>query len=470
MNHFKYILITLLLTLASSLSQAATSVGEVTLVIGEVSAMRPDGSSLPMKRGELIYAGDVLETADGGHVHVRFVDGALVSVRPSSRLVIEQYEESAGSRVAIKFKVEKGVVRSITGKWGQANPEKFRLNTPVAAIGVRGTDFVVKVDGDATQASVFTGAIAMSALTPECAQSLGPCDTADTLTLAADMKGVMLQLAPQQNASPVLTPAVDLLVRRIPNPEPVPSANVELDLQVAEDAGNTSMFAERLKDVIIAADKPIPVAADKPIPVAADKPIPVAADKPIPVAADKPIPVAADKVIENEGRSMVWLHNQFDWNVPSHTISERFTEALGSMMQPVAGNLFISLYRDETILKLYQPSATNQVSFNLKSVSAIYQPRISSGLPPEIAQVTKASLNVDFARSAYATNLEIASPKIGEVSINMAGNIDTKGRFVDRNANTSVAGALSQNGKEAGYMFNQAIGLGNLSGLTLWEQ
>ncbi|MDP4837241.1 MAG: FecR family protein [Burkholderiales bacterium] len=446
MNHFKYILITLLLTLASSLSQAATSVGEVTLVIGEVSAMRPDGSSLPMKRGELIYAGDVLETADGGHVHVRFVDGALVSVRPSSRLVIEQYEESAGSRVAIKFKVEKGVVRSITGKWGQANPEKFRLNTPVAAIGVRGTDFVVKVDGDATQASVFTGAIAMSALTPECAQSLGPCDTADTLTLAADMKGVMLQLAPQQNASPVLTPAVDLLVRRIPNPEPVPSANVELDLQVAEDAGNTSMFAERLKDVIIAADKPIPV------------------------AADKPIPVAADKVIENEGRSMVWLHNQFDWNVPSHTISERFTEALGSMMQPVVGNLFISLYRDETILKLYQPSATNQVSFNLKSVSAIYQPRISSGLPPEIAQVTKASLNVDFARSAYATNLEIASPKIGEVSINMAGNIDTKGRFVDRNANTSVAGALSQNGKEAGYMFNQAIGLGNLSGLTLWEQ
>ena len=78
MNHFKYILITLLLTLASSLSQAATSVGEVTLVIGEVSAMRPDGSSLLMKRGELIYAGDVLETADGGHVHVRFVDGALV--------------------------------------------------------------------------------------------------------------------------------------------------------------------------------------------------------------------------------------------------------------------------------------------------------------------------------------------------------------------------------------------------------
>ena len=461
MNHFKYLLATLLFALSSSLSHAATSVGEITLVIGEVSATRPDGSSQRMKRGGLIYAGDVLETADGGHVHVRFVDGALVSVRPASRLVIEQYEESADSRVAIKFKLQKGVVRSITGKWGQANPDKFRLNTPVAAIGVRGTDFVVKVDGNATQASVFTGAISMSALTPDCAQTLGPCDTANMLTLAADMKGVMLELAPQQNSSPVLTPAVDLLVRRIQNPEPVPSANLELDLQVVEGAGNTLMFAEKLNDVIVAADKPIPVAADKPIPVAADKPIPVAADKPIPVAADKPI--------ANEGKSMVWLHNQFDWNVPAHTISERFTEALGDTMQPVVTNLFVTLYRDESILKLYQPSATNQVSFNLKSSSVIYKPRSPSG-QAEIAQVSKASLNVDFAKSVYATNLEIASPQIGGAAVSMAGNIDAQGRFLDRNGATSVAGALSQNGKEAGYMFNQAIGLGNLSGLTLWGQ
>ncbi len=418
MNHFKHILITLLLTLASGLSQAATSVGEVTLVIGEVSAMRLDGSSLPMKRGELIYAGDVLETADGGHVHVRFVDGALVSVRPSSRLVIEQYEESAGIRVAIKFKVEKGVVRSITGKWGQANPEKFRLNTPVAAIGVKGTDFVVKVDGEATRAAVFTGAIAMSALTPECAQTFGPCDTANTLTLAADMKGVMLQLAPQQSSSPVLAPAVDLLVQRIQSQQAGAGNQAAPDTRIAESTARAAMVAEKMID-------------------------------------PKP---------------MVWLHNRFDWNVPSHTISQRFTEALAAGLQPVVGNFFISLYRDETLLKLYQPNATNQVSFSLKSASAVYQPRIATGLPSEIASVSGASFKADFANSAYATTLSLSAPSIGDTVINMAGRIDGAGRFVDNNVNTSVSGALSQNGKEAGYMFNQAIGLGNLSGLTLWGQ
>ena len=418
MNHFKYILITLLLTLASSLSQAATSVGEVTLVIGEVSAMRPDGSSLLMKRGELIYAGDVLETSGGGHVHVRFVDGALVSVRPSSRLVIEQYEESAGSPVAIKFKVEKGVIRSITGKWGQANPEKFRLNTPVAAIGVKGTDFVVKVDGDATQAAVFTGSIAMSALTPECAQTLGPCDTANTLTLASDMKGVMLKLVPQQSSSPVLAPAVDLLVQRTQIQQAGAGNQAAPDTRIAESTSRAAMVAEKMID-------------------------------------PKP---------------MVWLHNRFDWNVPSHTISQRFTEALAAGLRPVVGNFFISLYRDETLLKLYQPNATNQVSFSLKSVSAVYEPGVATGRPTEIARISDATFNVDFARSTYSTHLDVSSPYAGDTVINMVGRIDGTGRFVDNNVNTSVAGALSQNGKEAGYMFNQAIGLGNLSGLTLWGQ
>lgn len=418
MKNFKYLLITLLITLATSLSQAANSVGEVTLVIGEVNGTRADGTSLPMKRGELVYAGDVLETADGGHVHVRFVDGALVSVRPASRLVVEQYEESAGSRVAIKFKVEKGVVRSITGKWGQANPEKFRLNTPVAAIGVKGTDFVVKVDGAATQAAVFTGAITMSALTPECAQSLGPCDNANTLTLAADMNGVMLQLAPQENSSPTLAPAVDLLVRRIQTQQAVAGNRDAPDTRIAESTVRTAM--------------------------------------------------AADKLIEP--KPMVWLHNQFDWNVPSHTISQRYTNALAAGMQPVVGSLFISLYRDEALLKLYQPNAINQVAFTLKNASAVYQPGVATGRPVEIARISDASFKVDFAKSTYVTHLDISSPYAGGTVVNMAGRIDASGRFVDNNVNTSVAGALSQNGKEAGYMFNQAIGLGNLSGLTLWGQ
>ncbi|MFM8637711.1 MAG: ATP-binding cassette domain-containing protein, partial [Betaproteobacteria bacterium] len=53
------------------------------------------------------------------------------------------------------------VVRSITGQWGEAAKDRFRLNTPLAAIGVKGTDFAVRVEPDKTAAAVYTGAIVL---------------------------------------------------------------------------------------------------------------------------------------------------------------------------------------------------------------------------------------------------------------------------------------------------------------------
>ena len=48
-------------------------------------------------------------------------------------------------------------MRSVTGQWGEASRDRFRLNTPIAAIGVKGTDFVVKVENGKTFASVLSG-------------------------------------------------------------------------------------------------------------------------------------------------------------------------------------------------------------------------------------------------------------------------------------------------------------------------
>ncbi|MBK7991598.1 MAG: FecR domain-containing protein [Comamonadaceae bacterium] len=109
---------------------------------------------------------------------MRFVDGGRLSVRPASRLQIENYSHSAtqpqGS--AIKFRLDEGVIRSITGTWGEEARDRFRLNTPMAAIGIKGTDFVVKSDANATAASVYSGAILLAPL-DDCAPPLGSCQT-----------------------------------------------------------------------------------------------------------------------------------------------------------------------------------------------------------------------------------------------------------------------------------------------------
>lgn len=122
------------------------------------------------------FTGRCIETTVGGHVHIRFIDGGLVSIRPGDgRLHVQEYrKDSSAGRGAIRFQLEHGVVRSVTGNWGEHDRKRFRLNTPVIAIGIKGTDFVVKSSGDLTQASVISGAIVMSPLEGSCLGTLGP--------------------------------------------------------------------------------------------------------------------------------------------------------------------------------------------------------------------------------------------------------------------------------------------------------
>ena len=90
--------------------------GEVTSVIGLGTVRNPQGEQAAT-RGQLIRVGDRIETTAGGHVHVRFVDGGLVSVRPLSRLHIEDYRnQDTQNLAAIKFRLDIGVMRSVTGQ------------------------------------------------------------------------------------------------------------------------------------------------------------------------------------------------------------------------------------------------------------------------------------------------------------------------------------------------------------------
>lgn len=101
------------------------------------------------------------------------------------------------------------MIRSITGAWGEAARERFRLNTPMAAVGIKGTDFVVRSDANSTAASVYAGAIILAPLS-DCGAAVGSCQNGSEKLLSADMKGIMLELTRQQG-SPQFVTAVDLL-------------------------------------------------------------------------------------------------------------------------------------------------------------------------------------------------------------------------------------------------------------------
>ena len=97
-----------------------------------------------------------------------------------------EYVKSRPEESTVKFTLEAGVTRAVSGEAARAARQRFRLNTPIAAIGVRGTDFVVSADAATTRALVNEGAIVLAPFSEGCKiEALGPCAT-NALELTGD--------------------------------------------------------------------------------------------------------------------------------------------------------------------------------------------------------------------------------------------------------------------------------------------
>lgn len=435
--------------LAADAQPGQDTVGEASMIIGAVRVMSGDGVARVLERGSPIKVGDKIETGEGGHVHIRFVDGGRLSVRPSSRLQVENYGRSTDqpALMAIKFRLDEGVVRSITGSWGEAARDRFRLNTPVAAIGIKGTDFVVKTDINNTLASVHTGAIMLTPLASGCQTSLGPCQNGSEKLLTEDMKGLMLALGRLQ-VIPQIVPAVDLLAQRA---RPASADTIaKADPALKTEGNRSDVNNER---AVVNESRAVDVVAISKSTSAAQQ------------VAAVPVPPV---VLPVEVKQLVWA--RLAAIAPDgDTISRSFADALQNGRQGTVGNVAYSLFRDvpgagPAILT----SSDTSANFRLAGAAAQLV-RTDRGVDfIEPVQVGGGTLNVDFAKSTFATQLSVSNTRIGGESIVSNGVIKPNGILQSQGGNAFTSGALSLNGKEAGYFFSRAITAGQLSGITQW--
>lgn len=163
-------------------ANATPDAGEVVLVAGP-AYVEQQGARQPVTRGYRLAPGQTIVTGEGAFVHVRMADGGMVAVRPLSTFLIEVFDYQRDASVdRVRYRLEEGVARSITGAVGESNKEAFRLNTPVAAVGVRGTDFVVATNAATSRVAVNSGAVVVAALGGQCAaEAFGSCATGGLL-------------------------------------------------------------------------------------------------------------------------------------------------------------------------------------------------------------------------------------------------------------------------------------------------
>ena len=139
----------------------AGTAGRVNFIAGEVSVTSLDNSTHTLYKGDLINAGDKLETSKNGRLQIRFTDGSILSLKPNSIFSVEKYSFSRDTpeQGNVVFNFVRGGFRTISGAIGKVNRMNYRMNTPFATIGIRGTDYSAKINNDKLFVTVTHGRI-----------------------------------------------------------------------------------------------------------------------------------------------------------------------------------------------------------------------------------------------------------------------------------------------------------------------
>ena len=161
-------LILWVLLLAPSLGWAQATIQHLS---GTLFVQRADGSVRLLSERSEIRQGDAVTTERDSYAQMRFTDGAVVTLRPNTQVRLDSYRfvDAQPGNDNFALALLKGGLRKVTGLIGRRGTrEAFRLVTPTATVGIRGTDFsVIQVEpgqgpAPGTYVTVTEGAIAIA--------------------------------------------------------------------------------------------------------------------------------------------------------------------------------------------------------------------------------------------------------------------------------------------------------------------
>ncbi len=124
----------------------ADDIGQIKTVRGSVHVER-DGQRLAAQPGMGVKQFDKLLTGADGAVGVTFLDNSLLSAGPGSVLAIDRFDFNTTTHAGqFDTSLQKGSLAVVSGKIVKQSPGAMRVRTPASVMGVRGTEFVVRVD------------------------------------------------------------------------------------------------------------------------------------------------------------------------------------------------------------------------------------------------------------------------------------------------------------------------------------
>ena len=133
---------------AAPAAKADPQAGFVKFVRGNVQLLNGAGATRAASPGDALGAVDRIVTGPDSSASVVLRDDTTLVVGPSSRLDLKEFHfDGTTHEGGMLVSLLRGSMRMITGLIGKTHPDAVRVETQTAVIGIRGTDFIVQVDG-----------------------------------------------------------------------------------------------------------------------------------------------------------------------------------------------------------------------------------------------------------------------------------------------------------------------------------
>lgn len=160
-------------------ASAQQRIGEASSVRNQVSRVSA-GGSVGLSSGGSVFRNETVRTGRQSSAKLVFLDQTNLAIGPTSSVVLDRFVFSGGgSAQAVSVNLARGVFRFTTGV---LDKRAYKINTPVATIGVRGTVLDINSVGGRSRVTLVDDGAALvcaRSANPQCAELQTPGDSVE---------------------------------------------------------------------------------------------------------------------------------------------------------------------------------------------------------------------------------------------------------------------------------------------------
>jgi len=127
-------------------ADSPSPVGRIKVLSGPTYVVRK-GVQIPAELGQDVFEADCLRTGPDGRIGVTLKDDTRFSLGPDSEARLDRFVyRPADGALGLALVFVRGVAAYVSGGIAKLAPDKIRLETPAAIVGVRGTTLAIRVE------------------------------------------------------------------------------------------------------------------------------------------------------------------------------------------------------------------------------------------------------------------------------------------------------------------------------------